>query len=44
MTIIFIRVQNTDWRWTYRVLIIWTFVQWIMLLTVSAFQTQPIHY
>ncbi|KAI0344703.1 MFS transporter [Trametopsis cervina] len=24
--------QNTTWRWTYRVLIIWTFVEWILLL------------
>ena len=26
--------QNTDWRWTYRVLIIWSFFQWVGLCLV----------
>ncbi len=26
-------VQNTDWRWCYRVLLIWQFVQIILLFT-----------
>ncbi|KAI0676809.1 MFS general substrate transporter [Trametes maxima] len=27
-------VQNTDWRWVYRVLLIWQFVQTVLLFTI----------
>lgn len=27
--------QNTDWRWCYRLLLIWQFVQTVLLFTVS---------
>lgn len=30
-----IRLQNTSWRWTFRILIIWTFVVTAALIAVS---------
>lgn len=30
--------QNANWRWTFRILIIWTFVTWVLLVIVSTLQ------
>ena len=27
--------QNTTWKWIFRLLVIWTFVQFVMLVAVS---------
>lgn len=36
--------QNLDWRWMYRVLLVWVFVEWIALLLVRLTSLYQSHF